>query len=57
MQYRQHHDGALLDHISAAMTALLDLEDNDAEQLNEALLHHAGNGVAKLLPEDGALDA
>lgn len=54
--YINMYDGALPEHIIAAMIALFGLEDDDAEQLNGALLHQAGEAVTELLPEEGSLN-
>lgn len=40
--------GALPDYIIAAMTALFDLDDDTADQVNEALLMMAGDDVGEL---------
>lgn len=40
--------GPLLEHIMAAMTAIIDLDDEGADMLDEALIRHAGTTVADL---------
>ncbi|CAN6251708.1 unnamed protein product [Urochloa humidicola] len=45
------YEGALPEHIIAAMTALFELDDDDAEQTNEALLQMVGDAVDDLQQE------
>ncbi|KAK8459148.1 hypothetical protein SEVIR_2G085951v4 [Setaria viridis] len=46
--------GALPDFIISAMTALFDLDDEAADQVNEALLQMAGDDVGELQQMDHA---
>ncbi|CAN6282295.1 unnamed protein product [Urochloa humidicola] len=46
--------GPLPEHIMAAMTAVFDLDDDDAEEVNNALLHHANDAIDELQAEDQA---
>jgi hypothetical protein len=39
----------LPEHIIAAMTALFDLEDDDAELVNDALLQHVGPSIDDIM--------
>ncbi|CAN6280356.1 unnamed protein product [Urochloa humidicola] len=47
--------GPLPDYIIAAMTTLLDLDDEEKDKMTEALLRHAGDGVNELQAEQDAL--
>ncbi|CAN6302152.1 unnamed protein product [Urochloa humidicola] len=47
--------GPLPEFIIAALCTLLDLEDEEANQMTEALLQHAGDGVNELQAEQDAL--
>nr|TKV92550.1 LOW QUALITY PROTEIN: hypothetical protein SEVIR_9G168700v2 [Setaria viridis] len=50
-EYINSHQWPLPDHVIAAMTALFDLDDEGAEQVNEALIHHAGQTVQDIQNE------
>ncbi|CAO2205957.1 unnamed protein product [Urochloa humidicola] len=55
--YIKSTQGPLPDYIIAAMTALLDLDDGDAEQMVDALTQHTGDGINDLqLEQDGLLE-
>ncbi|CAN6347297.1 unnamed protein product [Urochloa humidicola] len=49
--YINMYDGPLPQHIVEAMTTLFELDDDAADLLNDALLQHAGEGVADLQPD------
>nr|TKV96712.1 hypothetical protein SEVIR_9G447000v2 [Setaria viridis] len=49
--YVNSHQWPLPDHVIAAMTALFDLDDEGAEQVNEALIQHAGQAVQDIQNE------
>ncbi|CAN6329718.1 unnamed protein product [Urochloa humidicola] len=46
--------GPMPDYIIAALSTFLDLDDVDADQVTEALLQHAGDGVGELQAEQDA---
>ncbi|CAN6322168.1 unnamed protein product [Urochloa humidicola] len=54
-EYVKSIKGPLPDYVIAALSTLLDLDDEDTEQMTEALLQHAGDGVAELQAEQDAL--
>ncbi|CAO2144644.1 unnamed protein product [Urochloa humidicola] len=53
-QYIDTIDGPLPEYIIAALTAFLDLDDETAEAMTEALLQQAGEGVEDLQHEQDA---
>lgn len=44
----------LPEHIVVAMTAIFNLEEDDADLLDDAMLQHAGTAVTELHSTDGA---
>jgi len=44
--------GPLPEHIMAAMTVIFDLDDDDADMLDDALIQHAGTACADLVLVD-----
>jgi hypothetical protein len=46
--------GPLPQHVIAALTALFDLDNKDADLIDNALLQHAGASVGDLAPADEA---
>ncbi|CAL4998681.1 unnamed protein product [Urochloa decumbens] len=53
-QYVNAIGGPLPESVIAALTAFLDLDDNDAELTTEALIEHAGEGLEDLQQVEGA---
>ncbi|CAN6220528.1 unnamed protein product [Urochloa humidicola] len=54
-EYIKSIKGPLPDFVIAALSTLLDLDDEGNEQMAEALLQHAGEGVAQLQEEQEVL--
>ncbi|CAO2179602.1 unnamed protein product [Urochloa humidicola] len=54
-EYVKSITGPLPDYIIAALATLLDLDDDGKDMMTEALLQHAGEGVAELQEEQEAL--
>ncbi|CAN6204281.1 unnamed protein product [Urochloa humidicola] len=54
-EYVKSITGPLPDYIIAAFATMLDLDDDDKDKMTEALLQHAGEGVADLQEEQDAL--
>ncbi|CAN6203250.1 unnamed protein product [Urochloa humidicola] len=54
-EYVKSVTGPLPDYIIAALATLLDLDDECKDQMTEALLQHAGDGVAELQAEQDTL--
>lgn len=49
--------GPLPEHIVVAMMAIFNLNDDDVDALDEALLQHAGTSVTELTPIEDAASA
>ncbi|CAO1939141.1 unnamed protein product [Urochloa humidicola] len=54
-EYVKSIAGPLPDYVIAALATLLDLDDDDKDTMTEALLQHAGAGIAELQDEQEAL--
>ncbi|CAN6211671.1 unnamed protein product [Urochloa humidicola] len=54
-EYVRSIKGPLPDYIIAALATLLDLDDDGKDQMTEALLQHASDGVVMLQEEQDAL--
>ncbi|CAO2202336.1 unnamed protein product [Urochloa humidicola] len=54
-EYIQSIPGPLPDYIVAALATLLDLDDDEGDKMTEALLQHAGEGIAELQEEQEML--
>ncbi|CAO2149949.1 unnamed protein product [Urochloa humidicola] len=54
-EYIQSIKGLLPDYVVAALATLLDLDDEDSDKMTEALMQHAGDGIAELQEEQEAL--
>ncbi|CAO2146124.1 unnamed protein product [Urochloa humidicola] len=54
-EYVKSIAGPLPDYVIAALATLLDLNDDDNNTMTEALLQHAGEGIAELQEEQEAL--
>ncbi|CAO2151524.1 unnamed protein product [Urochloa humidicola] len=54
-EYVKSITGPLPDYIIAALATLLDLDDDGKDKMTEALLQHAGDGIAELQDEQEAL--